>query len=203
MSNSQIVPKQNIGISTDTVAKIRLDTVDEALWEFEIVKERLLDVSHWHELSGDIMAKFQLVNSSGTELFRKAREGDYFRIDLPAPGNKSGGGYDWVYIEQIEYVEDEAGSTEYVAMKVRPCESPVNNERGTAHFFQEDATSTFMVKRKHNLISAEVHGRNEKPNLGASSIYDRIRNLLVGLGAFLGFSKLQWKSLVDGLVKMN
>lgn len=203
MSASPIIPRQDEGFSTDTVSKVKLETVDEALWEFEIVKERLLDVSHWHELSGNIMAKFQLTDASGKDLFRKAREGDYFKISIPGPGNKSGEGYDWVHIEQIEYSDNEAGSTEYVAMKVRPCESPVNDEKATAHFFKNIATSTFMVKRKYNVISAEVHGRNEKPNTEAPSVIDKVRNFLVGVGAVLGFSKLQWKSLVDGLVKLE
>jgi hypothetical protein len=203
MSEPQIIPRQNEGFSTDTVSKIKLDTVDEALWEFELAKERLLDVSHWHELSGDILAKFQLTDSSGRELSRKAREGDYFRINIPGPGNRAGEGYDWVHIEEIINAEDPSGPSEYVAMKVRPCSSPVNNEPSTAHFFKNIATSTFMVKRINNVISAEVHGRNEKPNMEALSIFDKMRNLIVGLGAMLGFSKVQWKSLVEGLIKMT
>jgi hypothetical protein len=163
----------------------------------------LLDVSHWHELSGDILAKFQLTDASGKPVYRKAKEGDYFRITIPGPGNKAGEGYDWVHIDQIEYAGSESESYEYIAIKVRPCESPVTHEKSTAHFFKDIATSTFMVKREYNIISAEVHGRNEQPNTQTPSILDKIRNLIFGLGAILGFSKVQWKSLVNGLIKMN
>lgn len=203
MNAARMIPQQVKGASTDTVSKIKLDTVDEALWDFEIIKDRLLDVSHWHELSGDILAKFQLMDANGNKLYRRAREGDYLRINIPGPVNKSGEGYDWVRIEQIEFTDDESESYEYVAMKVRPCESPLNHEHATAHFFKNIATSTFMVKRKYNVISAEVHGRNEEPNTDAISTSNKIRNFFVGIGAILGFSKVQWKSLVDGLVKLN
>ncbi|MES2874080.1 MAG: hypothetical protein V4708_10185 [Bacteroidota bacterium] len=203
MTRSRVIPKQEQGVSTDTVSKIKLDTVDEALWDFEIVKDRLLDVSHWHELSGEILARFQLIDEEGNMLYRRAREGDYLRINIPGPGNKDGEGYDWVRIELIEFTENEAESFEYVAMTVRPCPSPLNNEKATAHFFKNIATSTFLVKRKYNVISAEVHGRNEKVNTGSESISSQIRNFVVGIGAILGFSKVQWKSLVDGLIKLN
>lgn len=199
----EIIPKQKHGASTDAVSKIKLDTIDEALWEFEIVKDRLLDVSHWHQLSADIEAKFQLMDGDGNELYRRVREGDYLRINIPGPGNGDGEGYGWVKIEQIEFTDNEAESFEYVAMNVRPCPSPLSNEPATAHFFKDIATSTFMVNRKYNVISAEVHRRNEITNTDSQSISSQIRNFVVGIGAILGLSKVQWKSLVDGLVKLD
>lgn len=36
-----------------------------------------MDVSKWHELSGDILARFQLIDATGTELIGRAKEGDY------------------------------------------------------------------------------------------------------------------------------
>jgi hypothetical protein len=70
-----------------------------------------------------------------------------------------------------------------------------------AHFFTEEATSNFMVKRVGNKVSAEVHGRNEKPNTEAEKLVDKARNTAVATGAVTGFAKLQWKSLVNGLIK--
>lgn len=203
MEAPKLIPKQEHGASTDTISKIKLDSVEEALWEFEIVKDRLLNVSKWHELSGEILARFQLTDASGAELSGSAKEGDYIRINVPGPGNKSGEGYDWVRIEKIESISDESESLEFVAIKVRPCPSPVNEELSTAHFFKNIATSTFVVKRINSTISAEVHGRNEETNTDTPDVSDKIRNFIVGLGAMLGFSKVQWKSLVDGLIKMN
>ena len=203
MIESEIIPKQKLGASTDAVSKIKMATVDEALWEFEIVKDRMLDVSHWHDLTGEIFAKFQLIDECGNELYRRAREGDFLRIDIPGPGNTSGEGYDWVRIELIEFSDNEEESFEYVAMNVRPCPNPLNQDQATAHFFKDVAISTFIVRRKLNVISAEVHGRNEEPNTEDLSITSKIRNFFVGIGAIMGFSQLQWKTLVDGLVKTN
>ena len=203
MIESGTIPKQKLGASTDAVSKIKMATVDEALWEFEIVKDRMLDVSHWHDLTGEIFAKFQLIDGCGNELYRRAREGDYLRIEIPSSDNKSGEGYDWVKIELIEFSDNEAESFEYVAMNVRPCPNPLNQDQATAHFFKDVAISTFIVRRKLNVISAEVHGRNEEPNTDDLSFTNRIRNFFVGIGAIMGFSQLQWKTLVDGLVKTN
>jgi hypothetical protein len=46
-----------------------------------------------------------------------------------------------------------------------------------------------------------VYGRNEKPNTDTETLSDKARNAAVAGGAITGFSKLQWKSLVNGLVK--
>jgi hypothetical protein len=202
MDAPKLIPTQKHGASTDTISKIKLASIEEALWEFEIIKDRLMAVSKWHELSGEILAKFQLINTSGVKLSGPAKEGDYIRINIPGPKNKSGDGYDWVRIEKIESFSDESKSLEVVAIKVRPCKSPRNNEQATAHFFKDIATSTFLVKRSHTTISAEVHGRNEETNTDAPDFNNKVRNFFVGLGAMLGFSKVQWKSLVDGLIKL-
>ncbi|HTM97890.1 MAG TPA: hypothetical protein VL088_04070, partial [Pedobacter sp.] len=53
------------------------------------------------------------------------------------------------------------------------------------------------------LIQAEVHGRNELPNLKAGSIVDKARNAIIGLGAILGISVLQWKLLTKGIVSLH
>jgi hypothetical protein len=45
-----------------------------------------------------------------------------------------------------------------------------------------------------------VYGRNEKPNTKAETAVDKARNTAVATGAISGFAKLQWKSLVNGLV---
>jgi hypothetical protein len=47
-----------------------------------------------------------------------------------------------------------------------------------------------------------VYGRNEKPNLDTEKLADKLRNAAVAAGAITAFSKLQWKSLVNGLVAL-
>jgi hypothetical protein len=103
---------------------------------------------------------------------------------------------------QVEAIEEEnSGDKESLTIRVRPATNPNNKENDTAHFFAEDATSSFLVKRTGTKLTAAVYGRNEQPNKEVSSVIDKARNIAVATGAVTGFAKLQWKSLVDGLLK--
>jgi len=86
---------------------------------------------------------------------------------------------------------------------VRPATNPKNERKDIAHFFSEASTSSFIVKRDGNKITAAVYGRNEKPNTNTEKVTDKIRNAAIAAGAISGLSKLQWKSLVNGLVKKH
>jgi hypothetical protein len=130
---------------------------------------------------------------------RAAEKGDHFKIDIPGPGPVTGDGYDWVQVEAIE--ESEKEDEQSIAIRVRPATNPNNNRKDVAHFFSDDATSCFMVKREHNKVTAAVYGRNEKPNTKTETLTGKARNAAIASGAVTGFSKLQWKSLVNGLVK--
>ena len=124
---------------------------------------------------------------------------DHFKIDIPGPGPVSGDGFDWVQVEAIE--EKNSDEEQSFTIKVRPATNPNNERKDVAHFFSEEATSCFTVKRKYTTITAGVYGRNEKPNTNTETTIDKARNTAIAKGAISGFAKLQWKSLVKGLVK--
>jgi hypothetical protein len=42
-----------------------------------------------------------------------------------------------------------------------------------------------------------------KSPIHTETLIDKLRNATIATGAISGFSKLQWKSLVNGLVKKN
>jgi hypothetical protein len=201
MANENNIPENENGAHSDTSSEIKMNSIEEAVRHFKTVRSRLLNVSEWKEFAGATSADFQLVDQHGNEVFRPAQQGDYFRINLPAPGNDTGDGYDWVHIESIEDRGNDVINNELVAIKVRPSKNPVNGDQDTAHFFKEDATSTFIVRRNGRIIKAEVHGRNEQPNTEAEGLTDKIRNIFVAIGAILGFSKVQWKGLVNGIIE--
>ena len=192
------IPEQKEGASTNTEDSIQLPE-KEAEHFFSVVKERLLNVNAWNKYAGEAGATFCLLDASGNPLKRIAAKGDYFEIDIPGPGSKAGEGNDFVQIEDVVEVNNEKEQS--LSILVRPSQNPKNNSKDTAHFFSESATSSFMVKKNGNKIIAGVYGRNEKPNFEASSIVDKIRNTIVATGAVLGLSKIQWKSLVSGLLK--
>lgn len=195
----KIIPEQETGTESNTESSVELESETAAAEAFAELKKRLLDVNNWHSLAGKLTAAFQLTDANGNAVNRSVEKGDHFKIDIPAPGSVTGEGYDWVQVETIE--EEKKEDSETLAIRVRPATNPNNDHNDVAHFFAEDATSSFMVKRKGKKLTAAVYGRNEKPNTDAGSLLDNARNLAVATGAVAGGAKLQWKSLVDGLVK--
>ncbi len=139
------IPEQQSGTVTNTEGEIVLSTQEEARAFFRIVKERLMNVSIWQHLAGQATAKFELTDGRGNIVNRPPQTGDHLRIDIPGPGSQSGEGYDWVRIEVVDE-EHELGA-DCQTIRVRPATNPTNDKQDIAHFFDEDATSNFMVKR--------------------------------------------------------
>lgn len=194
------IPAQNSGASSDTEAAATFDSTEEAQQFFEIVKGRLLHVNNWQKWAGAATAVFKLTDADGNEVNRTVQEGDHFKIDIPGPGPVTGDGFDWVQVEKIEETTA-SDKMEQLSIQVRPATNPNNERQDVAHFFSDEASSCFVIKRDGATVSAAVHGRNEKPNTDAEKLVDKARNAAVATGAVAAFSKLQWKSLVNGLVK--
>lgn len=196
---NDIIPENESGSQTNTESSKDFDDPRQAKEFYQIAKKRLLDINGWQDLAGPATAAFQLTDEKGKDVDRIAQENDHFKIDIPGPGPITGEGYDWVKIEAVETRDGE--DEEFTAIKVRPAPSPLNNKKDIAHFFNEEATSSFVVKRENNKVTAGVYGRNEKPNTSSGTITDKIRNTAVATGAMSGLSKIQWKSLVNGFLK--
>jgi hypothetical protein len=197
---SNIIPPQRTGKAIDAESGIELDEKESKTF-FSEVKSRLQNVNRWKDYAGNISATFQLVDQSGKEINRPVQKGDYFKIDIPGPGTASGEGYDWVHVEEVENVTTPDG--ERFGLRVRPTDNPQNNKQDVAHFYSEESTSSFIVERKGNTITASVHDRNTKPNSDAEGTADKIRDAVVGAVGVAAFSKVQWKNLTDGLLKKD
>ncbi|MBD0331251.1 MAG: hypothetical protein ICV66_01215 [Chitinophagaceae bacterium] len=200
-SNKKDVPEQYTGSESNTEDSVTFNNEKQAKEFFRIVKNRLLYVNSWNQISGAASAKFCLTDKTGNYVNRSVTEGDHFEINIPAPGSVTGDGRDWVQVESVE--ENHNNSEESVTIKVHPATNPRNKKSDVAHFFSEEASSSFIVKRKNNTITAGVYGRNEKPNTDAKSVIDKARNTAIAAGAIGGFSKLQWKNLLKGLLKQD
>ncbi|MEJ7682885.1 MAG: hypothetical protein WKG06_34525 [Segetibacter sp.] len=200
--NKQIpLPEKEEGAQKDIEAKEETATVEEAKQLFERVKKRLLDVNDWDKICGKASAVFTLTNEQGREVVGTPKVGFHFKIDIPAPGTKTGEGFDWVRVEAIEENENVNEDTEFLVMRVRPSSNPLTAGNDVAHFFSDKATSNFLILREKNVVTAAVLGRNEVANTkSTSSIIDKLRNAIVGTGAAGGLSYPQWKSLVNGLL---
>jgi hypothetical protein len=197
----EVVPPQKTGKSTVTKSHITCQSNYLAHEYYGAASQRLLDVNKWHEYAGKGTAVFQLTDNQGHAVNRTAQKGDYFRIDIPGPGNPAGDGEDWVEVQETG--EKKKGKRQLCYLTVRAADNPLKPPTETAHFFDQTATSTFMIYRENFTIVAAVYGRNEHANLQSRNFFTRIRNWLIYIGAQLGFSKLQWKSLTRGLLNVN
>jgi hypothetical protein len=195
------VPPQQEGTKKDIDHTVTAADENDAKKLFMIARNRLVSVNHWNEYSGPASATFRLTDPHGNELKRTVEKGDLFKIDLPAPGPAEGKGYDWVKVEAIEEQGDPNGPKESIAIRVRPTPSPLTPGNETAHFFQDKATSSFVLQREGKTVTAAVYGRNEVPNTETHNIIDKVRNAIVGSTAIMGFSNVQWKTLLKGLIE--
>lgn len=194
---ADIIPQQSTGNARDNYAAIELPDRETATAFYSQVRARLLDVNNWKDRSGFLSAEFTLVDRDGKRSDAPPKPGDYFKIKLPPIPV---GEYDWVRIEKVE--EHSEQDHDYTAIRVRPAEDPFLSGKGIHHFYTADATSSFIVSRVGNLVTAEVHGRNEEANTETSStLLAGIRNLAVASGALIGLSDFQWNKLVKGLLQ--
>jgi hypothetical protein len=198
MEKPAIVPHNETGASSDVHHSVQKGDEATARHLFQLAKRRLLNVNNWHHLSGAGTASFQLTDEYGNLTDQPARLGCHFKIDIPGPGNITGDGRDWVQVEAIEETSND--DEEVIAMRVRPTDNPNSTKKDTAHFFTSEASSTFFVRRKGNTVVASVNGRNEKPNVDAHNVVDKLRNAVIGLTAMAGMNKPQWSSLLKGLL---
>ncbi len=196
-----LVPQQQTGNKMDAQSENIFTDENEAKSFYSKVKSRLLDINNWDKVCGTSASTFQLTLPNGTET-DQFKVGHLIKIDIPGPGTAAGDGYDWVHIEQIE-ASDDVDLQEWIGFTVRPCHSPIHPQMGIAHFYSDEATSTFIVGRNGKTIWAEMHGRNEVSNADTDQIFDGLRNAMVGWTAKVGLSYPQWKLLVDGLVKTD
>ncbi|MEO6316328.1 MAG: hypothetical protein ABIU63_07855 [Chitinophagaceae bacterium] len=194
-----IIPEQIKGKAVDAVSSYMAADEPEAISFYQVVKKRLLAVNEWHQVAGIISAAFQLTDAQGNEITNTAHEGFHIRIDIPGPGSKKGGGYDWVKIEQLSEVMD--GSSDSIGFRVRPSSNPKTGGN-IAHFYSPDATSSFVISRKFKAIDVCIADRNLLPNKKTESLTDSIRHTVVGTAAMDVFSKFQWQNLADGLIKL-
>lgn len=192
------VPEQRDGRLINAETTKEMPDTAAATDLFQIAKARLLNVNGWKQLAGNALAEFRLTNHLGLDIAGPAEEGFYFKIDIPGPGTKAGEGFDWVTVENVETHISEG--EESIAVTVRPAANPTSSDPSTAHFYSDESTSTFIVSRKNTIVTALVADRNIKPNPSAKALTDQIRNAIVGTAGMFSFSKVQWKSLTDGLL---
>ena len=194
-----ILPAQYTGKEIIAEASVTMPTLHEAITLFNHSKKRLLLVDKWQDLSGMASADFCAMDEEGNETGNAIEKGNLLRVDIPGPGNSDGDGYDWVLVEELKEVDD--NKIQAIAFRVRPTRNPKGNTNNIAHFYDKEATSSFIITRKGTTVYADIIDRNIKPNNDTDSIVDTIRNMPVAIGAIGLLSKVQWQSLAEGLLR--
>jgi hypothetical protein len=188
------VPVHYVGNSSETFHHHDYETEALAIKKFEWVKHRLLNVNKWHKHLNMKAGEFQLTNADGFEVEDLANIGYLIKINLRAPLNTVGQGFDWVRIEDLELDENTCW------LRLRPTACPVSESNNTAHFFKSAATNTLEVTRTHHRIQAAFYGRNEVINTDRLGIMNKMRNWLVGKASMLGVSPVHWADLLKGII---
>ena len=198
---AEIIPAQHTGVSASSKSRIKCRNGNQAQEAYRVAATRLLNVNHWHDYAGIATAAFRLTDREGNPLNREVAKGDYIRINIPGPGNPEGNGDDWVQVLQVGNKNQDHLQLTYLTVRVS--DNPLDAKTATAHFFDQAATSTFVVYRENLTITAAVYGRNERVNRKTGNWFTRLRNWLIYMGAQLVFSNLQWKSLTRGLLRQE
>lgn len=196
----QLVPPQEEGKSAVLSGERQMNSEAEALVIFNYARDRLLNPACWDDLAAELGTSFMQTDRDGNIVERPITMGDYIRIDIPGPGPVAGHGYDWVTVMRVEQQKSNSRHEEFTGVQLMVSSDPHETGDDAAHFFEKGATSTFLINRKDRLVTATYYGRNEVINNATERVSDNIRNTMVGAGAILGLSEIQWKSLLDGFL---
>ncbi|MDM1293277.1 hypothetical protein HX021_03095 [Sphingobacterium sp. N143] len=193
-----IIPEQKEGKKLDCFESIDFENTEIASQAFDLAYTKLVHVNYWYELAEIPATTFQLTDQCGLPIDRAVQLHDYIRLNIPGPGLPSGDGYDWVNVVNI--ISNITQEYKLFALTLKPCPDPQHKEnKDTAHFFEGISSSTFLIEQRRNSILIQYAGRNEIINVENENLGDNIRNFIVGLGAKMGASYPQWKSLIKGL----
>ena len=196
IQGSGIIPAHEKGKQNDLEHSETFDSREEAAKCFVRAYKRMYNPKVWHKLAGFMSGEVMLTHPDGSPERDLAHVGDYYKIDIPGPGTKAGDGYDWVKVDAIEEHNNPSAENEWMGLRLRPAPNPAHGTNDTAHFFQDTATSTFIISRTGNTVTASYHGRNEVANTHTASAVDNMRNAVVTSGAIAGFSEMQWSKLI-------
>lgn len=186
---------QRLGTAIDAEASAVLSTEKTAIVFFELVRNRLEHVNSWPIIAGNLSAEFQIVNKEGLEVFRKAHEGDYLRIDITASGVRPGNGFDWVRIEYLDDMDQHR-----FGFCMRPATHPGSHRHAGARFYHGDSTSSFVVFRAGRRVTVKISDRTLQRADEEKNQVERFRKEGVAWTGRKRFSAIHWQALAEGLV---
>lgn len=179
--------------SSFSSAEKDLETEAEAGAVFDALKIKLRNIDEWNDHG--MLSTYALFDENGTALQDKViAAGTFMRIHL-----KGSGKYDWVRV--IDFFEHEG---EFV-MTVKPTFDPTaeNVDRSVvSHFFTDESTNNFCVRKKSRTVSLYVIGLDEKLNTTETGgALQTARNVAVNFGSYLGIQNSEWEKFAAGMLE--
>lgn len=157
---------------------------------FSNAVHRLLDINKWHTLPCSLLTELRLTDPNGLQVDRQIHENDYFMF-----GGENGGD-EWVKIERVFFQCDPVGPREALTIRARPSRGPLE-EQGPIR-----PSNTFKVMRQGLNISVTVYGKNDDEANSNSDVQTKQYNARPDstVGAIPGVARVQWRSLVNGIL---
>lgn len=194
---SSLLPHQHKGGSTGILAKKDMATRHDAILLYQIAIERLMLVNHWSKWC-DKAGKFQLCDSLGTEITSpRVTEGLLIRVHLEE--NEGESMTRWLKVTEVFQEKDLLRDETLTGFSTLPVSSPLGE--ASEQKINPAEESIFYVMRRTNVVTAYM---NELPEPGASlpqRFFKQALHLTIVFGNLLGFSKTQWRCLLQGFLE--
>ena len=156
---------------------------------FNTAMYRLLNINKWHTLPCSLLTELKLTDSKGLNVDRQVRENDYVVIN-----NKNGKG-EWVKIERVFLQSDPSGLRDVLTIRARPSCNPLDRDVEAIR-----PSNTFEVTRQGLNVTASVYGKNEEDVSTKSYMAMETERPDLTVGAIPGVARVQWRSLVNGIL---
>jgi len=183
--------KQRAAANLNVESSVITLSLEHASELFNKATHRLLNIKKWHTLPCSLLTALKLTDDKGFEVVdRQVRENDYFVV------NSEDGKEEWVKVEKIFLQRDPAGPREVVTVRARPSSDPFNNDGESAR-----PSNTFKITRNGCNITAAVYGQNDEEDQARSFPNDNeVARPDSTVGAIPGVARVQWRSLVNGIL---
>lgn len=192
-----LIPDHQSGRVIDAESFIELRSEKVATVFYEVVRNRLQHVNSWSIIANGLSARFQLVNKEGIEVYRKAQEGDYLKMEVSSPSGNSGNRFGWFRIEAVDNFSNNDG-LESFGFRIRPAFSPSFGKNFSNA--QDELTNTFIVSRAGNRVTASIFQRGGDINRDLAAPPNRNQK---GSMPMTRLSYVEWKNLTDGLINRD
>lgn len=177
--------KENEKESSISFAEKIFGKSEDAKNVFTVLKKMIVRIDQWSVHS--MLSDFALFDEGGKQLENgRLAAGLFIRISLTGSGK-----YDWIRIENIFEAEDE------FIITVKPAFDPTDetrDEKTVSHFFTDESTNNFCIRKKGKSVAFYVIGLKEKMNASETSgTLETVRNIAVNFGVYLGIQRSEWE----------